>query len=236
MKSLSFSSLLRVLLMVAFSSHLIAQDYAEYARGAGIARRRNNNGPVIMAAAAGIFGGVCGWLICGNQMKTKFDREKKDLVQYIQLQNEVFRDREKQWQQEYNKAFKKLQELETETMERDYEEFKAPDTNNDDIISRSEFNTYVKKYLSSFPELSEKDFPKFDDFDLDGDGQVSFDEWQQFLVIQKQQEAAKKKTDGKKGNSQYDDMMNALYDSTAKADSFNSVSKNMQTGARGRRA
>ena len=58
--------------------------------------------------------------------------------------------------------------MEKETIERDYEEFKAPDTNNDDMISRSEFNTYVRKYLSSFPELSEKDFPKFEEFDLDG--------------------------------------------------------------------
>jgi Ca2+-binding EF-hand superfamily protein len=64
------------------------------------------------------------------------------------------------------------------------------------MISRAEFNTYVRKYLSSFPELSEKDFPKFEEFDLDGDGIVSFEEWQQFLVLQKQIEAKKGKTAG----------------------------------------
>ena len=48
--------------------------------------------------------------------------------------------------------------MEKETVERDYEEFKAPDTNNDDMISRAEFNIYVKKYLSSFPELSSATF------------------------------------------------------------------------------
>lgn len=153
-------------------------------------------------------------------------------MQYIQLQNEVFRDREKQWQQEYQKLYKQYESLEKETVERDYEEFKAPDTNNDDMISRSEFNTYVTKYLQSFPELSEKDFPKFDDFDLDGDGLVSFDEWQEFLQQQKLQES-KKKDNGKAGaNSQYADLINALYDSTSKADNFNSVQKNMAKSGR----
>ena len=38
------------------------------------------------------------------------------------------------------------------------------------MISREEFDTYVRKYLSSFPELSEKDFPKFEEFDLNHDG------------------------------------------------------------------
>merc|ERR1711991_1246689 len=86
--------------------------------------------------------------------------------------------------------YKAYEEMEKETVERDYEEFKAPDTNNDDMISRAEFNIYVKKYLSSFPELSERDFPRFEEFDLDGDGIVSFEEWQQFLYLQKQKEAA----------------------------------------------
>ena len=63
-----------------------------------------------------------------------------------------------------------LYESEQEALQRDYEEFKAPDANGDDMITRAEFNTYVRKYLASFPELSEKDFPKFDEFDLDGDG------------------------------------------------------------------
>lgn len=41
--------------------------------------------------------------------------------------------------------------------------------------------------------VPEKDFPKFEEFDLDGDGIVSFDEWQKFLVIQKAAEAKKAK-------------------------------------------
>lgn len=125
--------------------------------------------------------------------------------------------------------------MEKETIDRDYEEFKAPDTNNDDMISRSEFNTYVKKYLSSFPELSERDFPRFEEFDLDGDGIVSFEEWQQFLYIQKQKEAAAAKS-GKQQTGQYADLLNSMYEQSAQSDSFNTLQKNMGTQQRGRRA
>ena len=108
----------------------------------------------------------------------------------MQMQEELYKQRDVQWQKEYQKLYAAYEELNKETIERDYEEFKAPDTNNDDMITRSEFNIYVKKYLSSFPELSERDFPRFEEFDLDGDGVVSFEEWQQFLYLQKQKEAA----------------------------------------------
>jgi hypothetical protein len=142
----------------------------------------------------------------------------------LRLQEEIYNQREKQWQQEYQKLYKTYEELHKETVERDYEEFKAPDTDNDDMISRQEFNTYVKKYLASFPELSEQDFPKFDDFDLDGDGKVSFDEWQQFLYDQKQQEQLKKGST-KKSSDPYQELLSALYEQTVQSDSFNSLQK-----------
>lgn len=158
-------------------------------------------------------------------------------MQYIQLQDEIYKQRETQWQSEYRKLYSAFDELEKETIERDYEEFKAPDTNNDDMISRTEFNTYVRKYLSSFPELSEKDFPKFEEFDLDGDGIVSFEEWQQFLYQQKLLEAQKAAKGNTKaagnGNSAYNDMLNALYEQSHSSDSFNSLNKQIAAGARG---
>ena len=125
--------------------------------------------------------------------------------------------------------------MEKETVERDYEEFKAPDTNNDDMISRAEFNIYVKKYLSSFPELSEKDFPKFEEFDLDGDGIVSFEEWQQFLYLQKQKEAAAAAKGQQQQKGQYQDLLNSMYEQSASSNSFNSLNENIQGGHRGRR-
>jgi hypothetical protein len=202
------------------------QDYGEYARG-GVARRRNNRGPIVAVAAGGVFGGLLGWAATAHTMRRKYGAEKKELLQYIQLQNEVYKEREKQWQQEYQKLFNQFEQLERETVERDYEEFKAPDTNNDDMISKKEFEAYVTKYLSSFPELSEKDFPKFDDFDLDGDGQVSFEEWQEFLQMQKQQEAKKKESGKGTTKSQYADLINALYDSSTSANGFTGMQKNL---------
>lgn len=169
-----------------------------------------------------------------SRLKRSHEKEKKELVQYLSLQEEIYKQREKQWQTEYKKLFKAYEDLEKETVERDYEEFKAPDTNNDDMISQKEFNVYVHKYLSSFPELSEKDFPKFEEFDLDGDGIVSFDEWQNFLYLQKQQEAQKAdKAKNKDNNQAYNNLLDALYEQSHSSDSFNSLNKQIAAGAKG---
>jgi hypothetical protein len=85
------------------------------------------------------------------------------------------------------------------------------------MISRSEFTTYVRKYLSSFPELSEKDFPRFDEFDMDTDGIVSFDEWQRYLQLQKQKEAKEAAASGTGtgaagGGDKRNDLLSSLYD------------------------
>jgi len=159
--------------------------------------------------------------LTNRKLKKKWNKEKKDILQYVNAQDEIYRNRDQQWQAEYQKLYKAYQQLETETLERDYEEFKAPDANGDDMITRAEFNTYVRKYLSSFPELSEKDFPKFDEFDLDGDGIVSFEEWQRFLQQQKLQEAQGKGT--KKDGSKYGDLLTQLYDDSSQADGFSSL-------------
>ena len=73
-----------------------------------------------------------------RRMKKRNEKEKKDLLQYMHLQEEIYRQREAQWQAEYSKLYKAYEDLEKDTIDRDYEEFKAPDTNNDDMISRSE--------------------------------------------------------------------------------------------------
>lgn len=186
-------------------------------------------------AIGALFGGIVGTWVTSRNARVKHDKQMREQLQFTQLQDEIYRQREKQWQQEYQKLYKAYEELEKETVERDYEEFKAPDTDNDDMISRKEFNIYVQKYLSSFPELSEKDFPKFDEFDLDGDGLVSFDEWQQFLFQQKQMEAKKNKADKQGGNSAYNDLLNALYEQTSHSDGFNSLQKQIASNAKGTR-
>jgi len=216
-----------ILLCFLSVSPINCQDYAEYARGMG--RKKNNRGSLVVGAIAGLVGFVAGGWFQSGRLKKKHDKDKKDLLQYIQLQDEVYKQRESQWTKEYTKLYNAYEKMQQDTLERDYEEFKAPDTNNDDMISRTEFNTYVRKYLSSFPELSEKDFPRFEEFDLDGDGNVSFAEWQKFLQQQKLAEQ-KAGAAGTGKQSAYSELLNALYDQSTQADSFSSLQKN--TGGR----
>jgi Ca2+-binding EF-hand superfamily protein len=223
---------LSAFIVLVFLAFAYAQDYAEYARGAGMQRKRNSRGPLLTAIVAALCGGAVGTWLKGRSAQKKYSKEKKDLLQYMQLQDEIYKQREAQWNKEYQKLYSAYAELEKETVERDYEEFKAPDTDGDDMISRTEFNTYVRKYLSSFPELSEKDFPKFEEFDLDHDGHVSFEEWQKFLVQQKLMEQQKAKGT-EKSNTAYDELLAALYEQSNQADSFNSLQKNIAAGSRG---
>jgi hypothetical protein len=133
-----------------------SQDYAEYARGYG--QKKNNKGSLVAGIlggtythittdqnsfhpiifVSGVLGSVVGGWMTSRRMKKRNDKEKKDLLQYMHLQEEIYRQREAQWQAEYSKLYKAYEELEKDTVDRDYEEFKAPDTNNDDMISRSE--------------------------------------------------------------------------------------------------
>merc|ERR1740139_560100 len=64
-------------------------------------------------------------------------------------------------------------------IQQDYDEFKQPDVDGDDRISRAEFNMYVKNYLANHPGLQEKDHLRFEDFDHDKDGFVSFTKYTQ---------------------------------------------------------
>lgn len=178
--------------------------------------------------AGGVFGGAVGAAIGYRHAKKSYAKEKADLVQFIKLQDSQMTAIDKQWQAEYLKVFTAYQALDKETEERDYEEFKAPDTDNDDMISRYEFNTYVRKYLSSFPELSEKDFPKFEEFDLNSDGKVSFAEWQEFLKLQKETEAKKAKASTTENNV-YDDLLSQMYEESDSASDFRSMNKNMDS-------
>jgi Ca2+-binding EF-hand superfamily protein len=125
-----------------------------------------------------------------KKLKRKHQSEQKQL--YSQYYNDVYKLSEQN--QMLIKQVEDLTELvksteakaELEALQRDYDEFKQPDIDGDDRISRAEFNMYVKDYLSSYPGLTEKDYPSFDDFDHDGDGFVSFQEYSQQMALQVQ--------------------------------------------------
>jgi len=122
---------------------------------------------------------------------------------YSQYYNDIYKltdQREKlegQMEQLQNELAQVKDQAELDAIQRDYEEFKQPDLDGDDRISRAEFNLYVKNYLSNYPGLREKDYPQFDDFDHDGDGHVNFQEYatQMAIAVEKaERELAAEKT------------------------------------------
>jgi Ca2+-binding EF-hand superfamily protein len=163
----------------------------------------------------------------------KNSEEIESLQSRMRVNDELYKHTIQQWKSDYQKLYQVYQELERESIERDYEEFKAPDADGDDIITQAEFNTYVRKYLASFPELSEQDFPKFEEFDMNHDGKVTFDEWQQFLMLQKIKEDQKLKniqSGENKASTDYSDMLSVLYDQSAQANSFSGLQKQISAG------
>jgi hypothetical protein len=101
-----------------------------------------------------------------RKLKTKFQNEQKAL--YSQYYNDVYKLN--QQNDDLKTMVERLQDAlrqteakhELEALQRDYDEFKQPDIDGDDKISRAEFSMYVKNYLSNYPGLSEKDYPKFE--------------------------------------------------------------------------
>eukprot|EP00593_Proboscia_inermis_P003979 CAMPEP_0171300070 /NCGR_PEP_ID=MMETSP0816-20121228/8902_1 /TAXON_ID=420281 /ORGANISM="Proboscia inermis, Strain CCAP1064/1" /LENGTH=202 /DNA_ID=CAMNT_0011776335 /DNA_START=49 /DNA_END=654 /DNA_ORIENTATION=- len=166
-----------------------AQDnlYADYAEKQ--AEKSNGGGSGIGKM---VLGTAAGWFIGGKvhsgrvskKLKKKHLKEQKNL--YTQYYNDVYKLQEENAQ--LLTAIEQMQaQSEQEALLRDYEEFKQPDIDGDDRISRAEFNMYVKNYLANYPGLSDKDYPKFEDFDHDRDGYVSFTEYAQQMALQVQQ-------------------------------------------------
>jgi len=124
-------------------------------------------------------------------MKKKHAKEIKQL--YTQYYSDVYKLQEALAEANYatEQLRSSLTEAKTtaemEAIQRDYDEFKQPDVDGDDRISRAEFNMYVKNYLANYPGLQEKDYPRFEDFDHDKDGFVSFTEYAQQMAYQVQQ-------------------------------------------------
>lgn len=180
---------------------------------------------------------VLSWFLGGKiharrstkKLKAKFQIEQKAL--YSQYYNDVYKLTEQNTELSY--MIEQLQSSLTDTkkkaemdaLQRDYDEFKQPDIDGDDRISRAEFNMYVKNYLSNYPGLKEKDYPKFEDFDHDGDGFVSFQEYAQQMALQVQQAELEQHSAQQAGASSSASAkktagMNSLYNDAKKYDSF----------------
>lgn len=171
--------------------------------------------------------GAVSWLLgakihsgrVAKKLKAKHQKEQKQL--YSQYYNDVYKLTEQK--NHFESQTEQLKELvqstearaELDALQRDYDEFKQPDIDGDDRISRAEFNMYVKNYLSNYPGLSEKDYPKFDDFDHDGNGYVSFQEYSQQMALQAQQAELEELYSGQGGGGQKAEALKALYNAGA---------------------
>jgi hypothetical protein len=163
----------------------------------------------------------------------KHQKDQKTL--YSQYYNDVYKMQEAinicEDEKEHFRsvAIKVSEASELDAIQRDYDEFKQPDIDGDDRISRPEFNMYVKNYLSNYPGLGIDDYPKFEDFDHDQDGFVSFSEYAQqmaFQVKQAEWEAANggKKTTG--DNKQVTAGMQGLLGEAQKVGNFQDLYAN----------
>mmetsp|Transcript_19177 Transcript_19177/g.26992 ORF Transcript_19177/g.26992 Transcript_19177/m.26992 type:complete len:258 (-) Transcript_19177:1212-1985(-) len=189
--------------------------------------------------------GGAGWMIGGKihstraskTLKKKHMKETKSL--YTQYYNDVYKLQQQNADlavavEKLQSELKKVeQEREMEAIQRDYDEFKQPDVDGDDRISRAEFNMYVKNYLSNYPGLKDEDYPRFEDFDHDKDGYVSFQEYAQQMALQvKKAEAAQKRAQqngsisaAQKASNKANAVRN-LSGETKYADSFNDLYAN----------
>mmetsp|Transcript_18153 Transcript_18153/g.21736 ORF Transcript_18153/g.21736 Transcript_18153/m.21736 type:complete len:265 (-) Transcript_18153:295-1089(-) len=186
----------------------------------------------IMGGASWIMGARVHSKRATKLLKKKHMKETKTL--YSQYYNDVYKLQEQNAEMAY--AVEQLQtalqnveqEREMEKIQRDYDEFKQPDVDGDDRISRAEFSMYVKNYLSNYPGLAEKDYPRFEDFDHDKDGFVSFQEYAQQMSLQvKQAETEQKRVAQNGGNAQAAatkaNALRGLSGETKRADGFNDL-------------
>ncbi len=168
--------------------------YHDYAAKQQMKLDRQGGGGMGRLFGAGCVGFVLSKLHSGRAMKKLKSKHKKEVKQlYTQYYNDIYKMQDAlteyaQTAEHYkNYAVEVAENAELDAMQRDYDEFKQPDVDGDDRISRAEFNHYVKTYLANYPGLSEKDYPRFEDFDHDRDGYVSFAEYSQQMAAQVQQ-------------------------------------------------
>merc|ERR1719162_2643777 len=197
-------------------------------------------GLVKMAVVAG-----SGWLIGGRIQSKRAEKvlNKKHMLEqktlYSQYYNDVYQLQEQNAQLADSCAdlqkqiFKVESETEAEALQRDYDEFKQPDVDNDDRISRAEFNSYVKDYLSSYPGLAEKDYPRFEDFDHDKSGFVSFKEYSEQMALQVRQAEQEQKRAERTGSNAATqksaaktNALKSLYGNSKQTDSFDDLYAN----------
>lgn len=101
-----------------------------------------------------------------SKVTKKFKKDQKDL--YLQYYKDVMA------LQQQNAEMQ--QYIDQTTMNQLDGEFSLADTNNDNKVSRAEFNMYKNDYLKKNPDMASQ-FPRFEDFDPDSNGLISKSEY-----------------------------------------------------------
>ena len=103
--------LLKVACILLAALTLNAQeDYG--ARGAGMARRRNNRGPLITVVLAGVCGWTVGSWLSDSSAAKKYQAKKLPLLEYIQQQEQTAQLRETQYKKQYQKLYREYERME----------------------------------------------------------------------------------------------------------------------------
>eukprot|EP00636_Phaeomonas_parva_P006657 CAMPEP_0118888280 /NCGR_PEP_ID=MMETSP1163-20130328/25639_1 /TAXON_ID=124430 /ORGANISM="Phaeomonas parva, Strain CCMP2877" /LENGTH=251 /DNA_ID=CAMNT_0006826843 /DNA_START=439 /DNA_END=1196 /DNA_ORIENTATION=+ len=168
------AKMLRKLLLLGAMAAAMAQDgglYAEYAR----AREARPAQRGEMLKTAGWFG--LGFGISHLWARAAKRKLRKDHKETLRRYAQALLEANGQVQQLSNELYQR----QIDDLEQDYSEFKAPDSNGDDQITKPEFMAYMRQYVASQPGLSLSDFPTFEEWDLNSNGKVTFKEWQEVM-------------------------------------------------------
>lgn len=120
----------------------------------------------------------------------------KTAMDFKRIENKQLNYKVQQLEYRVKELQQALYESEAEALQRDYDEFKAPDLDNDDVISKAEFSSYIKNYMKAYPQIPEDEYPTFEEFDIDGNGVVTFEEWQRYLQLQNKKESSSSSRQG----------------------------------------
>ena len=222
-------------------------DYSNYQAGmeaapqvvAGDGRARRQG--VLMNFACGALGYAANGMLNrahGKKVMKKAQAEKDHLISVLtvkKMENQQLQYVVQQYEYQIHELQRALYDSEAEGLQRDYEEFKAPDQNGDDVISRQEFHTYIRNYMKAYPQIPESDYPTFDDFDTKSDGYVTFAEWQEYMKLQKEQEKKDKAmgTYQQPQNQQQRQAMQGLYETANQGNSFQNLYEQIKAAQRG---
>eukprot|EP00615_Pteridomonas_danica_P007219 CAMPEP_0114332596 /NCGR_PEP_ID=MMETSP0101-20121206/3190_1 /TAXON_ID=38822 ORGANISM="Pteridomonas danica, Strain PT" /NCGR_SAMPLE_ID=MMETSP0101 /ASSEMBLY_ACC=CAM_ASM_000211 /LENGTH=207 /DNA_ID=CAMNT_0001463327 /DNA_START=29 /DNA_END=652 /DNA_ORIENTATION=+ len=192
----------------------------------------SGGGGMLQSTVTGLIGFGLGAIFPYKSKSSNSNNNVNKLEQTLSMKNtEISKLKSMVYEYEFQVAElkKALFQCEQDSLKRDYEEFKQPDVNGDDVISRLEFGNYIRNYMKAYPHIPADDYPTFEDFDVNRDGLVTFPEWQEYLfqtqLAEKEQEQALQTTGASKGTQ---NAASEMFDLSSNSDSFQALYDQLQ--------